>query len=117
LQSSPVARHGATRSIRHRCASHVPEQQSLDLEQPSPTLPHTAFAQVPFLQENEQHSALDPHAVPTDLHRAVHARVVVPVIGSQRPEQQSARALHASPPALQLPGGKQVPLSQRPEQH
>jgi hypothetical protein len=117
LQSSPVARHSATRSIRHLWPSQLPEQQSLDFAHPSPTLAHRPSAHAPFLHENEQHSALEPHAVPVALQVLVHARLVVPLIGSQRPEQHSARAPHASPPGLQLPGGRQIPLSQRPEQH
>jgi hypothetical protein len=41
----------------------------------------------------------------------------VPDTGSQRPLQQSARAVHATPGAAQLPAGRQTLPTQRPEQH
>lgn len=117
MQSSPVARQSAVPSSRHFPPWHWPLQHSSGPPQSSPTRRQASATHAPPRQAKEQQSAPLAQAAPAARQRLVHARFVVPVMGSHRPEQHSLRPAHAAAGALHAPAGRQRPASQRPVQH
>jgi hypothetical protein len=109
-QSSPVGRQVEfARSTLHcfSAGSQTPEQQSALAAQVSPMIVHSFAAHTPPKHPSEQQSCAVTQATPSARHASRHWMTpAMPVIGSQRPLQQSG-------PIVQLPV---VPVHARPDE-